>query len=100
MIEAIRAMAQGDIDEALRLVESYLEQLVIEETHAKESIKIVEELLQSERTETSTLQLKRSEAAAYLDISVDSLRNWELNGLLDVKRSENNYRIYTEEDQK
>jgi DNA-binding transcriptional MerR regulator len=27
-----------------------------------------------------------------------TLRNWELNGLMAIKRRENGYRIYTEED--
>ncbi len=29
---------------------------------------------------------------------MDTLRNWEINGLLTVKRKENGYRIYTQED--
>lgn len=29
---------------------------------------------------------------------MDALRNWEMNGLLAVKRKENGYRIYTGED--
>ena len=32
------------------------------------------------------------------DISMDTLRNWEMNGLLSVKRKENGYRVYTDED--
>lgn len=33
-----------------------------------------------------------------LDISIDTLRNWEMNGLLTVKRKDNGYRIYMDED--
>lgn len=29
---------------------------------------------------------------------MDTLRNWELNGLLCVKRKENGYRVYSKED--
>ena len=29
---------------------------------------------------------------------MDTLRNWELNGLLSVKRRQNGYRVYTAED--
>ena len=29
---------------------------------------------------------------------MDALRNWEMNGLLTVKRKENGYRIYTDDD--
>lgn len=29
---------------------------------------------------------------------MDTLRNWEMNGLLTVKRKQNGYRVYTDED--
>ncbi|WP_334308079.1 hypothetical protein [Aminipila sp.] len=29
---------------------------------------------------------------------MDTLRNWELNGLIAVKRKQNRYRVYTAED--
>ena len=44
------------------------------------------------------LSLKRKEASKYLDISVDALRNWEMNGLMTIKRKQNGYRIYTDAD--
>ena len=31
-------------------------------------------------------------------MTIDTLRNWELNGLLTVKRRENSYRVYNDED--
>lgn len=42
--------------------------------------------------------LKRKEAARALDVTVDVLRNWELNGLISVKRSANGYRRYSADD--
>src|SRR5699024_3814610 len=42
--------------------------------------------------------MKRKEVSEYLDISMDTLRNWEMNGLLTVKRKENGYRVYTDDD--
>ena len=42
--------------------------------------------------------MKRKEVSEALDISMDALRNWEMNGLLIVKRKENGYRVYTDED--
>ena len=29
---------------------------------------------------------------------MDTLRNWEMNGLLTIKRKQNGYRVYTDED--
>ena len=42
--------------------------------------------------------MKQKEVSEYLGITMDSLRNWEMNGLLTVKRRENGYRVYTDED--
>ena len=42
--------------------------------------------------------MKRKEVSEYLGVSMDALRNWEMNGLLAVKRKENGYRIYTDDD--
>ena len=41
---------------------------------------------------------RRKEAAEVLGVTIDILRNWELNGLFTIKRTENRYRVYTEED--
>ena len=41
---------------------------------------------------------KRKEVSELLDISMDTLRNWEMNGLLTVRRKDNGYRIYTDKD--
>ena len=48
--------------------------------------------------EEHRFSMKRKEVSEYLDISMDTLRNWEMNGLLTVKRKENGYRVYTDED--
>lgn len=45
-----------------------------------------------------TAPMRRKEASAALAVSMDTLRNWEMNGLLTVKRRENGYRVYTGED--
>ena len=58
---------------------------------------IVQDILHGEVHE-SQLSLKRKEVSEYLDISVDVLRNWEMNGLIAVKRMKNGYRVYTDAD--
>lgn len=42
--------------------------------------------------------LTRKQTAEYLNITIDTLRNWEMNGLLSIKRKENGYRVYTSSD--
>jgi DNA-binding transcriptional MerR regulator len=97
IVTMVKASAVGDFDKALELTRTYLLQLQQEQNNAEEAIEIVKQLLSSE-TQDSTLALKRKEVSDYLDISMDTLRNWEMNGLLSVKRKENGYRIYTDED--
>lgn len=58
---------------------------------------IVNQIL-SEGVPESSHFYKRKEVSEYLGISMDSLRNWEMNGLLSVKRKQNGYRVYTEAD--
>ncbi len=97
IVHIIRCSADGDFGTALSLSGEYLQQIMEEQKNAAEGIKITEALIRGE-TPTESRSLKRSEASEYLNISMDTLRNWELNGLLTVKRKENGYRVYTEED--
>lgn len=86
-----------DFDGAIRQAEEYLIQLEKERASAEEAIKIVQDMLHGEIHENQ-LSLKRKEVSRYLDISVDALRNWEMNGLMTIKRKQNGYRIYTDAD--
>ena len=42
--------------------------------------------------------LTRKETADTLHVTIDTLRNWEMNGLLSVRRKQNGYRVYSGED--
>lgn len=95
--ETVKASADGDFDAAILLIHEYLEQLVQERINAEEAIEIVKQLL-SGSAGLCTKRLKRKEVSEALGISMDTLRNWEMNGLLTVKRKENGYRVYTEDD--
>ena len=95
----IKTSATKDFDTALSLTKEYLSQIRQERANAEEAIKIVKQIL-SGATEENTHFLKQKEVSNYLDISMDTLRNWEMNGLLSVKRKQNGYRIYTDEDLK
>lgn len=97
IVEMVKASAKGDFDTALTLTQEYLEQLQKERVNAEEAITIVKQILCCKPQE-SKHYLKRKEVSEYLNISMDTLRNWEMNGLLTVKRKLNGYRIYTDED--
>lgn len=97
IIQMVKVSAMGDFDKALSLAAEYLEQLKSERSNAEEAVALVQEILSGEAVEHCHL-LKRKEVSEYLNISMDTLRNWEMNGLFSVKRKENGYRVYTDED--
>lgn len=97
MVKMVKAAALGDYDKALQLTQEYIEQLQEERNNAEEAIRIVKRLLYGEPTQNKR-HMKRKEVSEYLHISMDTLRNWEMNGLLSVKRKKNGYRIYRDED--
>jgi DNA-binding transcriptional MerR regulator len=97
-IHIIKTSATGDFVKAIDLTKDYLEQIQKEQTNAEEAIAITESLLSGRNEENGDQELTRKETAKYLQISMDALRNWEMNGLLSVKRKKNGYRIYTGED--
>jgi DNA-binding transcriptional MerR regulator len=93
----LKISATGDFDTALILTQQYLTQIKQERANAEEAIEIVKHIL-SDETAESTISFKRKEVSEHLNISMDTLRNWEMNGLLTVKRKLNGYRVYTDED--
>jgi DNA-binding transcriptional MerR regulator len=98
MICIIKLSAKGNFQEAIALTENYLEKIKVEQNNAEEAIEIAEKLLSGMQEKEDELSLTRKETSDYLQISMDTLRNWEMNGLLTVKRKQNGYRIYTNSD--
>lgn len=94
-IDIIKTSATGDFDKAICLTKDYLFHIQKERSNAEEAIVIAKQLLTGNEEEDIKVCLKRKETADYLQISMDTLRNWEMNGLLTVKRKENGYRVYT-----
>ena len=97
IVDMVKASAAGDFEKAIVLTIEYLEQLGKEQQNAEEAIQIVQNIM-SGSSKRNPLSMKRKEVSEYLGISMDTLRNWEMNGLLTVKRKENGYRVYTEDD--
>lgn len=97
IVQMTKIAATGDFDAAILLINDYLKQIRQERANAEEAIEIVKQLLSGGLREY-TQYLKRKEVSEALDISMDALRNWEMNGLLTVKRKDNGYRVYTSED--
>ncbi|CAH0122380.1 hypothetical protein PAE9249_04930 [Paenibacillus sp. CECT 9249] len=96
--DIIKTSSAGNFDQAIHLTERYYQQIKREQRNAEEAIAITEKLLSGENQELSNAILTRKETADLLQISIDALRNWEMNGLLIVKRKQNGYRVYSDDE--
>lgn len=96
-IEIIKVSAAGRLDEALALTDRYLDKLKKERENAEEAVEIARRILSGEG-EAKQPYLTRKETADALHVTIDTLRNWEMNGLLSVRRKQNGYRVYSGED--
>lgn len=97
IVEVVKLSAQGNFEGAILLTQEYVADLGKERDHAEEAIHIVLHILDGDSPDTPVF-LKRKEVSDFLDISMDTLRNWEMNGLLTIKRKQNGYRVYSEQD--
>ncbi len=117
----IAAVGADNLDEAEELTEQYAAGVAAEQQRAEEALAIVRQWLAHEpgglAPATQTLDessrlaresaeptgmdehhLTRQQTADHLGVTIDTLRNWELNNLLTVKRKHNGYRVYIDED--
>ena len=97
IVQMVKVSATGDYEKALELTREYLLQIRQEIANAEEATQIAEQILDG-RTAATLHTMKRKEVSEYLNMSMDTLRNWEMNGLLTVRRRQNGYRVYTDED--
>lgn len=95
-VQIAKTAASGEIEKAIELTREYKKNIDTEKRRAEEAIKIVNDLFYSSVEQESGMT--RKQTAKYLQITIDTLRNWEMNGLLSVKRKKNGYRIYSNEE--
>lgn len=93
-VNIIKLTSKRDFDSAISETNSYIIMLDDEISNAREAISIVEKSIYDSEHYDKGTTFKRKEVAGLLDVTVDTLRNWELNGLITVKRAENGYRVY------
>jgi len=96
IIYVVKLSANKKYDMAIQLTHQYINTVKEEIKNANEAVDITKILLQGIAQE-NTAFLKRKEVSSSLGITMDTLRNWEMNGLLKVKRRENGYRVYSNE---
>ncbi|MGN0678902.1 MAG: MerR family transcriptional regulator, partial [Oscillospiraceae bacterium] len=96
IVDAVKLSAQYRFEESISLVYEYIRIAGQEIENAKEAAEICEILYQ--QPQADDVVYKRAQAAKELGLTIDTIRNWEMNGLLTVKRKQNGYRIYDSND--
>lgn len=91
----VTASARGDLEGALQKAYEYLEHIKNEQKKAEEALDIAQKWVSGDSINEDTgVYYKRNDVARLLEISIDVLRNWERNGLIQIPRRANQYRIY------
>lgn len=97
VLDMIAAAVAGDLATARTCARTYLAQVQRERAYAEQAAALLESWAASPAVDGGGA-LSISQAAAAVGVTVDSLRNWERNGLLKVARSANGYRAYSATD--
>ncbi|AEY68089.1 MerR family transcriptional regulator [Clostridium sp. BNL1100] len=98
IIHVVKLSAKGELEEAIKCTNDYIKQIKQEQKNAEEAIELSKKLLSDIDSEESNIFFTRKQTADYIQVTMDTLRNWEMNGLLIVKRKQNGYRVYTDSD--
>ncbi len=94
-VEIVKIAAEDDIDRAYQSTQEYLEHLRNEKAGAEEAIGITLDIIEnSVSLDENVIVSGRNQAAEILGITIDVLRDWERNGLIQVPRKENGRRQY------
>jgi DNA-binding transcriptional MerR regulator len=95
-ISIIKTSAGGNLKDALEEAHLYLAHIRDERMKANEALQILRNWInKKDSPDTAPLFTGRRYAAGLIGVTMDALRNWERNGLLDVPRNnKNGYRIY------
>lgn len=108
VVEIVRASADGDFDRASTLAAVRHSHLVREREVAERAVEIASGfcfsavgatvLDEGSAEAVPNRVMTRAQAARFLQTTIDCLRNWEMNGLLQVKRRQSGYRVYNTQD--
>jgi DNA-binding transcriptional MerR regulator len=95
LIALVTSAARGDYGTAMELAYQNLTQIRIERTYAESAVEFLERWAAGYPMDASFQRLHITQAAQYLRVTVDMLRNWERSGLITIPRDPHNgYRLY------
>jgi DNA-binding transcriptional MerR regulator len=91
----IQAAVSGDLGGALSLAHSHLAHVQSERTQANVAADLLERWAFGPPADATSQPLQIGQVANLLGVTIDMLRNWDRNGLIDVPRDPSNgYRRY------
>jgi DNA-binding transcriptional MerR regulator len=91
----VRLAASGDLGGALEQAYNHLALVKAERAQAEAAVELLERWAQGTAADTTSAPLRIGQTAELLNVTTDTLRNWERNGLIDVPRDpRNRYRLY------
>lgn len=94
-VAIIKTAASGPLENALEKAYTHLELIKTERGKAEEALRLVEQWLHGPTVEDTSPPRHIKNTAGLLGVTTDTLRNWELNGLIRVPRDpKNGYRQY------
>jgi DNA-binding transcriptional MerR regulator len=94
-VAMVRQAADGDLGGALEEAYHYLTLVQAERARAEAAATLLERWADGVTPDATDEPLWIGDAAELLDVTNDTLRSWERNGLIDVPRDpDNGYRLY------
>jgi DNA-binding transcriptional MerR regulator len=95
LVKLVKSAANGELGMAMELAYEHLAHVRVERTYAEAAIEFLERWAGGHLIDSSRQKMRIREAALHLNVTVDMLRNWERNGLIDIPRDPSNqYRLY------
>lgn len=95
LVELVKRAASKDFGMAMELAYQYLAQVRMERTYAEAAFEFLERWAAGYLMDSAQQKMHIRQAAEYLHVTVDMLRNWERSGLIAVPRDPaNGYRLY------
>ncbi len=92
----VKLSGSEQFNDCLQASKDYLAYLQTEYDYALKAVETVKQLLQNKPITTKTYT--HNYVATMLQLTAETLRNWERNGLFSVERTTQNRRIYSERD--
>lgn len=96
VLRIVEAATQGLWDSALDQIQQYLQRIEAEINKTNEACNLLVSWASGEISDPPLYHFSIGAAAKYLDVTSDTLRNWERNALIDIPRDpKTGYRYYT-----